>query len=262
MVRTVRYFSVLLCLVAWSMASLLPCHALEVPGESGLLPARPESHVRDNAGLFTRDPEGLSKISERLQHLAAKHRYHVYVVIESALMGEPPVELAARLQAEWLPDNDGFVVVYQSDERKFGVAPPDNFRMLDENLKVSRIPPYAMVEIFERVGNKLGSPEKIRSDTFLDQFTTLLVAECDAFFEQIPKETLQSSAPVLLLWCAAAIAVVGGAGWWIVRNLGKVDQRKSRTFYFPEREDSQRLGAPFGAKVISRRFSGSSGESS
>jgi hypothetical protein len=262
MVRTVRYFSILLCLVAWSIAPVLPCHAQELSGEAGLLPPRPENHVRDHAGLFIRDPEGLSKISERLQQLATKHRYHVYVVIESALMGELPVELAARLQAQWLPDNDGFVVVYQSDERKFGVAPPDNFRMLDENLKISQIPPYAMVEMLERVGHKLGDPDKMRSDTFLDEFTALLVAECETFFEGIPKETIQSSAPFLLLWCAVAIAGVGGTGWWIVRKLGKVDQRNSRTFYFPEREDAQRLGAPFGAKVISRRFSGQSGESS
>ncbi|MGC4015431.1 MAG: TPM domain-containing protein [Luteolibacter sp.] len=120
----------------------------------GSLP-RPAFNVQDDAGLFTRNPEGLRVISDRLRSLEKKHNFRMYVLIESVVIGTTPVDLAARLQQIWLPDGDGVVIVYEVDTRAFGMGRPYDAGDVTRPGKGVRIPSFVAAGAVERIRDQL-----------------------------------------------------------------------------------------------------------
>lgn len=243
-------------------ALCLSSHGQEISGFSGnsLPPPRPAYNVQDNAGLFARNQEQLKAISDRLYTLSEKNHFHIYVVIESAVMGSNPIELSARLQKAWLPDGDGFVIVYEVDSRSFGMGRPFDTAASPATI----IPSYVTADIITKVHTRLeGEIESLRAEgkpmdneTLLDRLTLLLSKECGDYLavRQAPDESKEGIK--LGMATVGIMALVGLVALLGAQLFRRREQHQSRSFSFPAVEDPQRLGAPFGAKVSARRFRG------
>ena len=215
-------------------------------------PPRPAFNVRDNAGLFTRDPDRLRGISDRLRLLDERHGFHVYVVIESAVMGSSVIDLAARLQQAWLPDGDGFVIVFESDTRSFGLG--RNYEVSDADDAKSRtdVPSFYAADALERIRSQLDP--KLEPADLIDQLTLLLSADVGGYLDRRHAPEPGGQTLRLVLVAVGVLSALGLVGLGIARLAQQAEKRRKRSFRFPPASGEQRLGAPFGAKVSSRRF--------
>lgn len=216
-------------------------------------PPRPAFNVQDNAGLFQRDPDRLREISDRLRQLEQRHGFHVYVVVESVVMGSSPIELAARLQQAWLPDGDGFVIVFEADNRSFGLGRAYEASSVEELKATSEIPSFYAADAFDRIRARL-DPGLEDPAGLLDQMTQLLVADIGGYLDRRHAPESAGTTLRLVLASLGVLSALGLAGLGVARLLHQTERRRRRTYRFPSAAESQRLGAPFGAKVSSRRF--------
>lgn len=215
-------------------------------------PPRPAFNVQDNAGLFTRDPDRLRAISDRLRQLEQRHGFHVYVVIEPVVMGSTAIELAARLQQAWLPDGDGFVIVFESDNRAFGLGRDYEVSKAEDIRRRAEIPSFYAADALDRVRARL-DPNLEPAD-LLDQMTTLLVADIGGFLDRQHAPESRAKTLRLVLASVGVLSALGLAGLGLAKLAHRAEKRRRRSHRFPVVPDQQRLGAPFGAKVSSRRF--------
>ncbi|BCU76084.1 TPM domain-containing protein [Luteolibacter sp. LG18] len=252
---------------AWALW-LLACLAVAPFGRGQMMagfsadgppPPRPAFNVQDNAGLYTRNPEGLRVISDRLRGLEQQHGFHLYVVTESVVMGATPVDLAARLQQAWLPEGDGVVLVYEVDTRAFGMGRPYDSGNVTKPGNGARIPSFVAAGVVERVRSQLASDQQrtLDSQALLDHLTGLLVNEFGGYLEASRGSAIDAPTARIFWIGAGAAVVLGGLGWWIARRARRAEVERRRTYRFPPVPDQQRLGAPFGAMVSSRPFRGS-----
>lgn len=245
-----------LCLFLLALVSaLVPgARAQAVPGLFGddPPPPRPAFNVQDNAGLFARDPDRLREISDRLRLLDQRHGFHVYVVVESAVMGSSAIELAARLQQAWLPDGDGFVIVFESDTRSFGLG--RNYDVSDADDAESRtdVPSFYAADALERIRSQLDP--KLEPAELIDQLTLLLASDVGGYLDRRHAPEPGGQTLRLVLAAVGVLSALGLIGLGIARLAQEAERRRKRSFRFPPASGEQRLGAPFGAKVSSRRF--------
>lgn len=227
--------------------------------EEGAPPPRPAFNVQDDAGLFTRNPEVLRGISDRLRGLEQKHQFRMYVLIESVVIGTSPVDLAAKLQQAWLPDGDGVVLVYEVDTKTFGMGRPYDSGDVTRPGKGTRIPSFVAADAVERIRSQLASTQKdVSSDPaeLLDRLTTLFVQEFGTYLDRSTQPTPGDASTTKFFWVGGGVVcVLGGLVWWTARRFRKSEQVQRRVFRFAPVPDEQRLGAPFGAMVSSRPFS-------
>lgn len=215
-------------------------------------PSRPAFNVQDNAGLFTRDPDRLREISDRLRVMEQRHGFHMYVVIEPVVMGSSAIELAARLQQAWLPDGDGFVIVFESDSRSFGVGRDYDMSDADEAKSRTDVPSFYAADALERIRAQLDP--KLDPPELIDQLTVLLAADVGGYLDRRHAPETGGQTLRLVLAAVGVLSALGLLGLGLARLAHLAEKRRRRSFRFPQAQVEQRLGAPFGAKVSSRRF--------
>lgn len=218
-------------------------------------PPRPAFNVQDNAGLFTRDPDRLRAISDRLRTLELRHGFHLYIVIEPVVMGSSAVELAARLQQAWLPNGDGFVLVFESDNGAFGLGHKYEVADGDEARFHAELPSYYAALALDRAHSRLASD--LEPGEMVDQISALLVEDVGGYLDRSAVPPSAGLTLRLVLATVGALSALGLAGLGLARLAQRAERRRRRSFYFQEVSGEQRLGAPFGAMVSARRFSGS-----
>lgn len=245
-----------LCLALLAQLGVLApvAHGQVVPSLYGeeLPPPRPAFNVQDKAGLFVREPERLREISDRLRVLEQRHGFHVYLVIESVVMGSSAIESAARLQQAWLPDGDGFVIVFETDNRAFGLGRNYEASSAEKMKSHTDIPSFYAAEAFERLRSQLDP--KLEPAELVDQMTVLLVDDLGGYLDRHHAPESGGKMLRLVLAAAGVLSALGLVGLGVARLTHLAEKRRRRSFRFPESPDRQRLGAPFGAKVSSRRF--------
>lgn len=232
-------------LAGWGQA--LPGWLAEKDG-----PKPPDFGVRDEGGFFTRDSGAQKRISDQLRKLEADHGFRIFLMVEPVLIATSAPELAARLQQSWLPDGEGLVVVYESDNRSLGFG-RDLQGQPDENEVPGRVPTHETENILLRA--RQATDSTLAPEAYVEALMGNLVAQFRTYFEKraAPLPAGRSLRMGLLtigaLTLLALMAIAVGS---LVRLPSMAGTRRYR---FPVVDRPERLGAPCGGgKVTTRRF--------
>ena len=244
------------------LATLVVGRGQAVPPWIGLedLPEPPAFGVLDEAGFYSRDPEGLRRISDLLRELEKRRGFKIYLVIETVLDSNiDPLERAPKLYRAWIPHGDGLVIVYQKDTGMMGIG--WDLGLLDstdeEESHRRRIPSYEMKKILLKVSEKID--RSTAPEVLLENYVADLVNEFESYFQSMEQSPPKERTFRLWLMAVGGISVLGLGALglaWLVRRMG-IDA--PQTFQFPEMEVRERLGAPYGGGMVSSRRFGDGG---
>lgn len=225
-----------------------------LPGHGQAPPAQtppPASRILDQGGFFSRDTSAFKRISEQLLKLEQDHGFKVYLVVEPVLITTSAPELAAGLRQQWLPEGNGLVLVYESNNHNLGVgrdmAGAPGLRDIP-----ARIPSHETTAMLNRA-TVSAEPDK-GSDSFLETLIGNLVGECDGYFKRRatpppPERSMKIGLLVIGTLSLLGLAIIGlGA---LVRHSSMAGVR---SFRFPVVDRPERLGAPCGSSVTARGF--------
>lgn len=214
----------------------------------------PESHVRDDNGFFNRTPGMLKALSENLRDLESDHGFRLYLVVEPALIGTTPPEIATTLQDTWVPDGKGLVVVFEADSRSLGFGQIISSEDTEPDAR-GFIPSYASAAILNQVKrdtNPTAAPEDYIESVMRD-----LSADLTAYFVRRAEPPPAARNLRIGLFALGSLAVVGLAAILLAPVLRHPAMGAAKTFRFPVVERPERLGAPFGGgDVTTRKFGG------
>ncbi len=212
----------------------------------------PDFGILDEGGFFNRNSGAMKRISDQLRKLESDNGFRIYLVVEPVLIATTAPELAAQLQQSWLPEGNGLVVVFESDNRSLGFG-RDLGGTPDAIEAGSHVPTHETAAILLRA--KEGTEENPAPEAYIEALMGNLVMEFTSYFEK-------RSAPLpagrsLRLWLLAfgGLAVLG-LGAIIVGAIVRLPSMAgSRRFRFPLVDRPERLGAPCGGgNVTMRRF--------
>ncbi len=238
-----------LLLAVWvlnSAAQVLPESLPKHPADG-----KPSVGILDSNGFWDRDPEAAKRISERIQKLNHDHGYRIHLVIESVLLGTNAHELANDLRRKWLPEGDGLVIVFEADSRNLGIG-QDMVGDPNQTENLSRIPAYETTAIATRaiasVDPKLAPP------AYVEAISIALITELETYFARRaappPKERSVRTALVVVGGLALlGLGIIGAASFIRFSSMAKVN-----SYRFPTVDRPERLGAPCGSSVTTRRF--------
>jgi hypothetical protein len=235
------------------VASSFASHAEGLPSwlAKDQMPVAPPSSIRDQSGVFTRDPAAYQRISDRLKQLENTHGYKIYLMVEPVLIGTTAQELAAQLRQIWLPKGDGFVVVYENDSRSVGIGRD----FTAHNLSTAASPQMPTFETASLIAHAFQSTDpKLAPEKYIEAFTLELAAGSERFFtgQQTPEKPISWGKIALFTLTATTLF---GLGWYgLSRLLARTVMREITTFQFPNSGQAERLGAPSGASVTAHRF--------
>lgn len=211
----------------------------------------PESGILDNSKFLGRNAEIAARISTAIHQLAINHGYRIYLYIEPVLIGATAQEKANDLRRTWRPDGDGLVVVFESDSRNLGIGQD---MIGDPNMKENphRVPSYETTAILNKAITSVDI--SLASELYLEAVMSKIVAGFNGYFirREAPTPPARSIRSTLLVIGALTLLALGmiGAGG-LVRH---TSMARIRTFRFPVVDRPERLGAPCGGSVTSRRF--------
>jgi hypothetical protein len=219
-------------------------------------PKPPEYGVRDDGGFFNRNSGAQRRISDKIRQLEADHGFRILLMVEPVLIATSAPELAARLQQSWLPEGEGLVVVYESDNRSLGFG--RDLRGGPEEKEISgRVPTHETENILFRA--RQATDSTLAPEAFLESLMVNLVSEFDRYFQKRaaplpPGRSLRMG--LLTVGGLTLLALVAIAVGSLVRLPSIAGNRLYR---FPVVDRPERLGAPCGGgSVTSRRFRGES----
>jgi hypothetical protein len=232
-------------LAGWGQA--LPAWLAEKGG-----PKPPDFGIRDEGGFFSEDSRALKRISDLLGKLEAEHGFRIFLLVEPVLIATSAPELAAKLQQSWLPDGEGLVVVYESDNRGLGFG-RDLQGQPDETEVPGRVPTHETENILLRA--RQATDSTLAPEAYVEALMGNLAAEFQSYFEKraAPLPAGRSLRMGLLtigaLTLLALIAIAVGS---LVRLPSMAG---TRSYRFPVVDRPERLGAPCGGgNVTTRRF--------
>jgi hypothetical protein len=211
----------------------------------------PASCILDKGGYFSRDTSAFKRISEQLLKLEQDHGFKIYLVIEPVLITTSAPELAADLRQQWVPDGNGLVLVYESNNHRLGVgrdmAGGPNLKDLP-----NRIPSHETTAMLSRA-TASADPDK-GSDIFVEKLIGNLVLEFEGYFKRRASPPPPERSMKIGLLVIGTLSVLGLA----IIGLGALVRHSSmagvRSFRFPVVDRPERLGAPCGSSVTSRGF--------
>lgn len=254
MMRGVRGLCVALL---WMIAGWL--HAQEE--DDFTAPPPPADGILDEARMFVRSPERHQAIAKALAALEEKHRFPFYFVLYSSLYGRNLDDRAHALQAAWLGDSPGIVLVLETDSRHLAVgqaaSKPDEVPA-GESLPVAgpkELAPSDLVAIGR------GMEESLRQAATTDEFAERLATGMAAGISKLLDE--RAAAPEgktrsrLVLLAVGFGAAAGLISLLVVAGLKRAEAKALERFVFPKATVGTRLGAPFGGGKISSRSFGS-----
>jgi hypothetical protein len=246
----------LLAIWLWSAAMIWAAPANPLPDwfAKNRWETAPESHVRDENGFFSRDPNSLRILSEDLRNLDEEHGFKLYLVVEPALIGITPPEMAAILQEKWIPDGKGQVIVFEADSRSLGFG---QILSSEESEPDERgfLPSFAAAAILNQV--KRDTDPSAAPEAYIENLTRGLAKGVTAYFQRRAEPPPAGRNLRIGLFALGSLAVVGLAAILLAPLLRHPSVSSARTFRFPPVERPERLGAPFGGgDVTTRRFGG------
>lgn len=232
----------------WVWAALLLCAHADALAQKYRVP--PESGLLDSAGLFSKDSGAFERISAQFGQLRQDHGYRIYLVVEPVLMSGNAVDLAALLQQEWLPDGNGLVVVFESDNRNlgFGRDPAGNSDLPAGTL----VPTHETVVLLQQA--VAATDVELAPGAYAEALTGHLVKGFNSYFMRraAPPPRERSLRFTLLTVGGFALLALVAIGVGALTRLKSV--AGVRSFRFPEVDRPERLGAPSGARVTTRVF--------
>ena len=235
-------------MACWIWLALLPCALADTLPEKFMVPPAPG--VMDSGGLFNKESGVQERISVQLGQLRKDHGYRIYLIVEPVLMSGNAVDLAALLQQEWLPDGNGLVVVFESDNRNlgFGRDPGGNPDLPAGTL----VPTHEAVVLLQQA--VAATDVELAPGAYAEALTGHLVKGFNSYFMR------RAAPPPRERSLRFTLLTVGGFALLalVAISVGALTRLKSvagvRTLRFPEVDRPERLGAPCGARVTSRSF--------
>ena len=212
----------------------------------------PESGIRDAGGFFSRSPDAMARISEKLRKLEADHGFRMLLLVEPVLIGTPAQDLADQLRESWLPQGGGLVVVFESDTRNLGFG-RDPVESPAGGDPIREIPAHETVTILQRA--REATDPKLETAAYIESLMGKLVAEFDSYFQRraTPPPAGRSLRVGLLTLGALTLLALAAI---VVGSLTRLPSLAGpRTWRFPVVDRPERLGAPYGGgNVTTRRF--------
>ncbi len=217
-----------------------------------IVPKPPELGIRDEGGLFSRNPDAQKRISDQLRKLETEHGFRIYLVVEPVLIATTAPELAAQLQQSWLPEGNGLVVVFESDNRSLGFG-RDLGTAPDEKPAIGRVPTHETEALLLQATSATDS--KLAVEPFMEALMENITTEFNGYFERRaaplpPGRSLRLGFLTLGALTLLALAAIA------VGSLARLPSMAGvRTFRFPVVDRPERLGAPCGGgNVTVRKF--------
>lgn len=214
------------------------------------LPAPPAGHILDEAGLFTREPERLEALSERLVALSAEHGLPVHVVLYGGLLDGRSDRRARRLHNHWIgADRDGLVVVWDGDtgELGFGLPHATFYQEAAAPGRRTRLPDQQVRPILEAVRSAAEGDGDKRAA--VERLVEVLAARLEAMLAAPQGERGAPLGAVVLatVVLGGVLALLGTWGGRLVRRETVEPRPRCR---FPDVLVGARLGAPHGGGLV------------
>ncbi|MBC7981401.1 MAG: hypothetical protein H7Y36_12630 [Armatimonadetes bacterium] len=214
-------------------------------------PKAPPNGVLDVTRFLSRDSKALHEISDSIQKLAQDHDFHIYLVIEPVLIATTPQELAADYRQAWLPGGNGLVIVFEADSRRMGIGQDITGDVTDPG-NPARVPAFETAAILQKVYAAVNPTEA--PEAYLKAFVGNLTGEFGTYFvhRNTPPPSARSVKTVLVIVGTISLLGLGAIG--VGSMLRHSGMHGPRSFRFPKVDRPERLAAPCGAAVTSRRF--------
>lgn len=249
--RQLRYWMV--AWIAWG-SLLLSVSGQALPdwlGKNGIRKP-PDFGILDEGGFFNRNSGAMKRISDQLRKLESDHGFRIYLVVEPVLIATTAPELAAQLQQSWLPEGNGLVVVFESDNRSLGFG-RDLGGTPGAIEDASHVPTHETAAILLRAQE--GMEETPVPEASIESLMGNLVMEFTSYFERrsAPLPAGRSLRLGLLTIGGVTLLALGAIVVGAIVRLPSM--AGSRRFRFPLVDRPERLGAPCGGgNVTVRRF--------
>lgn len=235
-------------------ALVVSSHGQPTPPMAGgiSVPKPPASGIRDEGGFFNRSPGAVTRISDRFRKLESEHGFRMFLMVESVLIGTNAPELAAQLQQAWLPEGNGLVIVFETDNRSLGIGRDIGGSALPTGPS-GRVPTHEAAAILSKAREK--TDLSLAPELYVEQLAKALAEGFEDYFQRLqapppPGRTLRLG--VLALGGLALLTLIA----ILVGSLARLPSMNGeRTFRFPKSDRPERLGAPCGGGNVSvRRF--------
>jgi hypothetical protein len=249
-IRLNHWLAIWLC---WGGFALL-LHAQALPEwlskNAGTKPP-PAFGVVDESNFFNRNSGAFNRISEQLRKLELDHGCRIYLVVEPVLIATTPSELAAELRQAWVPDGNGLVLVFESDSRQLGIG-RDLTSRPDPSGNLSRIPSHEISAILARATESADT--KLAPEPYLEALVNSLAREYEGYFKRRSTPPPPERSMRIGLLVIGVLAVLGLGAIALGALVRHSSMAASRRFRFPVVDRPERLGAPCGGSVTTRRF--------
>ncbi|WP_035609331.1 hypothetical protein [Haloferula sp. BvORR071] len=245
----------------WTLLLAAPALAQD---EEIVVPPAPENLVLDTGRVFAREPEKLKAVAAALGALQDKHGYRLYFVVYDSLIGRTLEQQAAALQAKWLGEQPGMILVLESDSFswRYGQAPPKEEELEPGNIvKRNRPTELSVFELKQIEGELEQSLLAVSKDrqAFAETLGTGVASGIGKLLDQRAAAPASSSRTRTALLSIGLIAVAGLVSLLVVAVLKRAEAKARERYVFPKVGVAMRLGAPYGGgKVSARDFGGRS----
>ena len=245
-------------IVIFSLLFLFRAHAIE---------HRVGQFVRDEVGLFNREPEMLGELSKQLDQFYEKYHIPFYVVVQSSTSSSSEIsDQANDKRAQYLGDGvDGYLLLYEIDSGLFALSNnATRIEQISEKWKAPAVPQYVESDLRTQWGNLIQSrigldAMMLSGDNFQPQKSCSQISMI--WMEVVGKyrDAQPQSRSFLPMVAGMILLLVSGI---ILTFALRIRQNKQITiehnrFYFPTLSLKIRLGAQYsGGNVISKHYDG------
>lgn len=251
MIRLKHGLAILLC---WG-AFALHVHGQELPGwlakNEGQKPP-PVFGVVDESHFFNRNSGAFKRISDQLRKLETDRGYKIYLVVEPMLITSTPSEMAAELRRAWVPDGNGLVLVFESGSRHLGIGWDLTSRPEHPLENSAQVPSHETSAMLTRARDS--TDEKLAPEPYLETLVANLVREHEGYFSRRTEPPPPERSVKMGLLIIGTLSMLGLGAIAVGALVRHSSMTAVRRFRFPVVDRPERLGAPCGGSVTTRRF--------
>jgi hypothetical protein len=211
----------------------------------------PAVGILDDARFLDRDPATAERITAGIAKLEKDHGFRIHLIIVSTLIGTTAQEQANELRRNWLPDDNGLIIVFESDTRIFGIGQDMDGNPLADR-KPDTVPAYETAAIVSRALD--GADGGLPTGAYLESITGGMVEGFDRYFISRREGPPPQRSVRLALLAAGTVSLLGLGAIAVGGLIRHSHQTRGRRFLFPSSDLPERLGAPCGAAVTARNF--------
>lgn len=232
-------------------ALALQSQGLELPEGLAKEPP-PVFGVVDDNRFFNKNSGAFNRISEQLRKLEKNHGYKIYLVVEPALITTTPSELAAELRQAWVPDGNGLILVFESNSQHLGIG-WDLATRQDHLLEdPSQVPSHETSAMLARARDSTDG--SLAPEPYVETLVANLVREHEGYFARRAEPPPPERSVKMGLLILGTLALLGLGTIAAGALLRHSSMAASRRFRFPVVDRPERLGAPCGGSVTTRKF--------